>query len=314
MRKVRSARVLREEWDHYRLVMTEEGFLRELQRLGIPDWTPGGSWNEDTGVWNVQVGVPASFPETGIDVFDLVDAQSFWFHHRNEVITHVLQDEVDHDRAFLEVGSGSGVVVDHIRRATTRPVASVEPLYAGAAAVARRGVPLSFCGDLEALNLPPKSVAALGAFDVIEHLTEPEILLSECLRVIANDGRLILTVPAYQWLWSDHDVWNEHVQRFTLRSLRRLLRDVGFEPVTQTYLFAPLVPAALVVRVLMKPFRKHRTSSDIETALEDSLAPTAPMVDRTLRFILGIERSLLRRMKVPFGTSVLMTARPRSSQ
>jgi SAM-dependent methyltransferase len=288
-------------------------FLEELEGLGVPGWTPTGRFDSDVGVWVTESAVDSSFPESGVDVFNAVDQHSFWFAHRNEVIADVLEREVPTGRPFLEVGSGSGVVVDYLRRHTNRPVASVEPIPAGALAVARRGVRLSFCGDLASLELPPKSLSAVGAFDVVEHLDDPRTFLQECLRVMKDDGRLVLTVPAYPWLWSRFDVWNGHVQRFTLSGLSRLLEEEGFEPITRTYLFSTLLPPAIVTRLILEKLRrKPQSEHEIETHLEEALSPTSPILARSLRGIHRLERVLLRRVRLPFGTSVLMTAKPRS--
>jgi len=293
-------------------MLTEKLFLDELRNMGIEGWAPSGHFDLDASVWVTEEAVDNSFPESGVDVFSIVDQSSFWFDHRNEVIADVLRREVPEGVPFVEVGSGSGVVVDYLRRITNRPVASVEPIFAGASAVARRGVRLSFCGDLASLNLPAKSIQAMGAFDVVEHLDDPQAFLRECLRVMKDDARLILTVPAYPWLWSQFDVWNGHVQRFTIRSLSRLLQGVGFQPVTRTHLFAVLLPPAIVSRLIVERLRrKPRSAHDIETHLEGSLAPSSKIVSESLRRIHRVERALIRLVRIPFGTSILMTAKPR---
>jgi SAM-dependent methyltransferase len=251
--------------------------------------------------------VATSFPEGGVTIFESVDDRSFWFDHRNWAICHYLERLPV--GPFLEVGSGSGVVVEHIQRSTGRPVVSVEPVLTGAVAVARRGVSLSFCGTLETVNFPESSFPAVGAFDVIEHLDDPQAFLGECRRILQKGGRLLVTVPAYQWLWSDFDEWNGHVQRFNLSTLSSLLHQGGFIVEKQTHLFAPLViPAALSRKVLVS-FRKPRTRNELEGAVEHALAPTSKLVDISLRAIHRLERAVIRTAQVPFGTSILAVAR-----
>jgi SAM-dependent methyltransferase len=291
--------------------MREARFLEALGRLGVADWRPPGRFDPDAGVWVTEIEASVSFPESGVDVFSSVDLDSFWFDHRNEVIADLLSAEVPPDLTFVEIGSGSGVVVDYLRRTSTRPIASVEPIPAGANAVAKRGVLLSFCGDLASLDLPTNSIPALGAFDVLEHLDKPELLLEECRRVMKSDGRLILTVPAYPWLWSEHDVWNGHVQRFTLSTFTRLLNESGFEVVKGTYLFLPLLFPAMVSRLVFERIRRRRSDGQIESHMEGALAPKSPTIHRILRLIHAVERVLVRRAKVPFGTSILVAARPK---
>jgi SAM-dependent methyltransferase len=143
----------------------------------------------------------------------------------------------------------------------------------------------------------------------VEHLDDPLAFLAECRRILAPDGVLLVTVPAFQWLWSEHDIWNGHVQRFTRSGLRALLAEAGFEPLTQTYFFLPLLVPAIVDRLLLARFRNTADDSEIESHIEGALAPSSSIVDWLLRFVLRGERKLLRRIRLPFGTSILMTAR-----
>lgn len=284
-------------------------FRDELARFGIRDWEPPGHFSEYGNVWVSDADIQASFPDAAVDIFEAVDVDSFWFQHRNEVITDILRREFPGHHPFLEVGSGSGVVVDYINRHTSRPVASVEPILSGAVAASRRGVALSFCGDLASLDLPASSVPTVGVFDVIEHLEHPRDLLEECRRILTPEGLLIVTAPAYRWLWSDFDEWNGHFTRYTRSSLESLLKDVGFVTSTSTYVFAPLLPAAAIVRIVMERLRPKRSSSEIESNVEGSLSIDNPAIDGAVRAILRAERSILGLASIPFGTSVLATAR-----
>jgi SAM-dependent methyltransferase len=284
-------------------------FISDLERIGFSGWVPPGHFDSQVGVWVTDDRVEASFPESGVDLFNALDQHSFWFDHRNSVISDVLQREVPPGQLLLEVGSGSGVVIDFVRRFTDRPVVSVEPVPEGAATVACRGVGVSFCGDLHSVGFPDGSIPAVGAFDVVEHLDDPLAFLAECRRILSPDGVLLVTVPAFQWLWSEHDSWNGHVQRFTRSGLRALLAEAGFEPLTQTYFFLPLLVPAIVDRLLLARFRNSADDSEIESHIEGALAPSSSIVDWLLRFVLRGERKLLRRFRLPFGTSILMTAR-----
>lgn len=287
-------------------------FLETLARIGIGDWLPKGRFVPEVGVWVTGDTLDISFPESGVGVFERVDDHSFWFRHRNEVISDVLKVQVPEHLPFFEVGSGSGVVVDHIRKTTNRPVASVEPIPAGAVAVARRGVPVSFCGDLESLDLPNQCLPALGAFDVIEHLADPRSFLAECRRVLRSDGRLILTVPAYPGLWSEFDVWNGHFQRFTRESMRVLLSESGFSVSHSTYFFSPLLLPAYVQRVFLPWVGRAAPKPVHDVNVQESLAPESKTLNGVLLLVHRLERAILRRVRVPFGTSILVVAVPKS--
>jgi 2-polyprenyl-3-methyl-5-hydroxy-6-metoxy-1,4-benzoquinol methylase len=86
--------------------------------------------------------------------------------------------------------------------------------------------------------------------DVLEHIEQPRALLSTVARRLSPRGRVLITVPAYQWLWSSHDVLNHHVRRYSATSLRREIEAAGLEQVSSRYLFQSLVVPKLVTRAL----------------------------------------------------------------
>ena len=279
-------------------------------RLESGDWEPPGSLDDASGVWCTDPSVVNAFPSTGIDVFQSVDENSFWFDHRNEMVTRSLRKYGDQS-TFFEIGSGSGVVAAHLNDAGW-PVAAVEPIMTGAIGAARRGVPISICGDLASLELPDHALRQMGAFDVIEHIDDPSALLEECRRVLTDDGLLLITVPAHKWLWSDLDDWNGHFRRYTRRTLRAQLEQAGFSVVHCTHFFTPLVVPALLSRVVAGRLRGKRTDAELEASLANDLAPSSKLVSRILDLIHRPERVTLGRISLPAGTSILAVARPAS--
>jgi dolichyl-phosphate beta-glucosyltransferase len=135
--------------------------------------------------------------------------------------------------------------------------------------------------------------------DVIEHLHDPSLALREAARVLAADGRLVVTVPAHQWLWSAADEQLGHVRRYTRRMLRAELAAAGFEPELLTHVFSWLVPP-----VWLK--RKVASGGDAELGLDQ----TSPLIDTAAMALTLGERMAVGRATLPFGTSVLCVARP----
>lgn len=282
---------------------TQAGF----KDLGFDAWHPPGQFDSTQAVWYTDRDVTNSFPESGVEVFDQVAESSFWFAHRNRVIHELIQRH-GLSGAFLDVGSGTGIVSEYLA-SHGMAVGSVEPIASGAVRAAKRGVKASFCGDLASLKLPESSVPAIGMFDVIEHIEDPGDLLAEANRILTAEGSLVLTVPAHQWLWSDFDEWNGHYRRYDRSGLAQALESAGFEVVENSYFFLPLLVPAALTRVVFSRFRARRTKADIEQDLAEDLAPTNSVIDQILRLIHRPEVAVLGKRSLPTGTSIVALAK-----
>ena len=156
-----------------------------------------------------------SYPEDGIDLLQVHAEASWWIQHRVRHVAALLRDVGV--RQLVDVGAGSGVMGERLG-AEGIPTLSVEPHYSGAAGIARRGLDV-FCGTLQQAAFPESSLPAVGLFDVIEHLPSPDALLREVRRVVADDGVVVVTVPAHSWLWGEEDDYAGHHRRYNRKRL-----------------------------------------------------------------------------------------------
>jgi SAM-dependent methyltransferase len=144
------------------------------------------------------------------------------------------------------------------------------------------------------LPLADGTAEVVCLLDVIEHLQDPVAALREAARVLAPDGRLVVTVPAHQWLWSAADEQLGHLRRYNRRTLYADLAAAGLVPRLLTHVFSWLVPP-----VWLK--RKVVSGGSAQLGLDQS----SFAIDRTAMALTLAERSVLGRVALPFGTSVL---------
>lgn len=142
------------------------------------------------------------------------------------------------------------------------------------------------------------------ALDVLEHIGEDRESLVSLASCLAADGRLLLTVPAYQWMFSGHDRIHHHKRRYTLEGLERVVRAAGFEVGRSGYFNSLLFPIVAAVRLGSKALSRDSRS--------DTKMP-GQRLNASLAWIFGLEASILRRAAFPFGTSIFLIASRRAS-
>jgi SAM-dependent methyltransferase len=175
---------------------------------------------------------------------------------------------------------------------------------------------LSFCRErnlagvfscsADAIALRDESVDMVTALDVLEHVREDLPALKEINRILAPGGKLIVIVPAYGFLWSEHDEALHHYRRYVARELRSKLTASNFEIERSTYFITALFFPILFFR-LWQGLR--RTS--IEASVSYRMPPA--WVNRTLVWLLDVERLLLDHFNLPFGVSLIVVGRKPSS-
>ena len=153
------------------------------------------------------------------------------------------------------------------------------------------------------LPFADETVDLVTLFDILEHVADERPLLGEIRRVLRPDGLLIVTVPAFQFLWSEHDVALHHYRRYTRRNLTRLLADEGLKIISASYVITFSFPLIVLYRVLKGALNFF--SSD--TAKTSHVRLPSPLNTFFIR-ILAWESKLLAYTTFPFGTSVLVVA------
>lgn len=138
--------------------------------------------------------------------------------------------------------------------------------------------------------------------DVLEHIADDRAALVEVRRALRPGGRLLLTVPALMWLWSGHDVVNEHHRRYHRSDLRAVLTDAGFTVETVRYFFVWTIGPMLARRLLIP-------AGSAELACDRGVAIPWEPVNRFLTAWSAAEHTLGRFARWPLGSSLLAVAR-----
>jgi len=142
--------------------------------------------------------------------------------------------------------------------------------------------------------------------DVMEHTDDDELLLREIFQILKPNGYALITVPAYNFIWSEHDEALNHKRRYTASELHRKLNDAGFAVIKRSYAITFLFPLILLYRLFRGVFPKD--SHEPKT----SYVMLPKSINTFFVYILGIESRLLNYIDLPFGSSIVCVARKKA--
>lgn len=227
----------------------------------------------------------------------------WWYDGRRELVGRTL-DRFDVPQGFvLDVGCGTGDNLEMLSDAARAPALGTDlSAYALRHAVrGSNGGVRTVVALAEDLPVATGVCGLVASMDVVEHLDDDLVGLREYRRVLVPRGLLLLTVPAYQWLWGEHDERAAHRRRYRARGLIAVVEAGGFEVLHTTYYNSFLVPAAAALR--RTPLRRVVKETDEE------VGNTSAFVSRVMTGLSKAERRLALRGSVPFGLSILLVGR-----
>lgn len=239
----------------------------------------------------------AGFPEDGFAQLAQCEADSFWFRARNKLLVHMLRKHAPAMTSFMEIGCGTGFVLADVAKAFPQAALTGSEVFCTGLAFAKQRNPAATLVQMDARRIPfINEFDAVGAFDVLEHIAEDELVLREVFAALRPGGLFFATVPQHQWLWSKTDEVACHVRRYEPGELERKATLAGFTVLESTSFVSLLLP-------LMWLSRKRNHSGEGELRI-------SPVINRILEFCMSLERiGILWGLRYPAGGSRLIVAR-----
>jgi 2-polyprenyl-3-methyl-5-hydroxy-6-metoxy-1,4-benzoquinol methylase len=238
------------------------------------------------------------------DAYVEMESEHFWRRGKRNLVMGWLKNQSDFSNGrVLDVGGAASLVTQQL--CIFGDVTVVEPDATMVELVKKnRGIKV-IQGRFPGLPVFGK-FDIITLLDVLEHLEDDRGALLELHSYLKPNGKLVITVPAYMWLWSEHDEILHHKRRYTRAALVKLLESAGYRVVRASYYTALLLPLMALQRV------SSEISSKLNSNRELNYRPRTPIkpLNAALSSIMFIERQILRIASLPFGGGIIVHCEP----
>ena len=227
------------------------------------------------------------------------DSTHWWYRARRDILADYLTRYADlpAQARILEIGCGTGHNLPMLARFGAVDAIEIDEAARGVAAD-RLGKPVGAAPLPMLPGVERGCYDLIAVLDVVEHIGDDVGALRGMAECLAPGGKILITVPAHQWMWSAHDVVNHHHRRYSKASLDRAITAAGLRHNGLRYFNSLLFPVAVAARVAGRLTGKDDS--------DDS--PPAKPVNAALQKVFGLERHLVGRVPLPPGLSIIALA------
>ncbi len=231
-----------------------------------------------------------------------VEDEYFWFVGRNAIVAKLIDELccLNNNDEVLDIGTGTGGFATLLSEKYS--VIGLDTSPVALEYCRKRGLRNLFLGTLDEFPAGELNIKAAVMLDVIEHIDDDSGIVKQVYDMLPAGGFLIATVPAYRWMWSQHDVAHMHKRRYNMKNFRKLLTNAGFDlkftSYINTFLFIPAVLKRFVDKLNPATKRKDETVDEVPAGINTLFTK-----------IFLAEGKLLPAIKYPFGLTIVAIAR-----
>ena len=243
-----------------------------------------------------------------------IEETSWWFPYRADVIIDKMNCFFDKSKLTIDVGGGNGYTSSKAKKKGYY-TALIEPALSACRHAKQRGIDMVCCGTVTNDSINDNSVDQILLLDVLEHIEDDRGFLELLYRKLTEDGKLLITVPAFMCLWSSEDVSAGHFRRYRINNLCKLLSDVGFEINYKNYFMSFLFLPILIIRVWFEKFgflkpTYARSKEESQEIAQSQFKKRKGCVSFALNLFEQIEKKLMKKSYSLFcGSSIIIVAK-----
>jgi SAM-dependent methyltransferase len=244
------------------------------------------------------------FPIQAFSELATMESGHWWFRARNKLLLWILQDKINPQGDYLEVGCGTGYVLEAVSKRFPGLRLEATEFFDAGLGYARARTPACQFREMDATRMNEVTrYNCIGCFDVLEHIANDEIVIENLFRALQPQGNLLITVPQHQWLWSAADDFAHHVRRYSRQEIVSKLRRVGFRLIYSSSFVSLLLPLMAIQRLGSRPLSQQENYG-----VKDVIGVN-PIVNRILYIVMRVEVWLLKLgFTFPAGGSLVLVA------
>lgn len=268
------------------------------------------------GVWfpkDSEEKVSTAFSDDTSALNYMVEDASWWFSYRMENLLVLAEKYFDKDTLIVDIGGGNGYSCKIFQQNNYKTLL-IEPSVGGCLNAAKRGLKEVVCDVVTDDSILDNSLCQVVLLDVLEHIEDDKSMLKLLHKKLTPNGKIILTVPAFNALWSSEDDGAGHFRRYTHKQILRLFKEVGFSVNYSTYMFDFLILPVYFIRHLgekvglIKPVNQRTKEEEKKLKEKEFVAPKG-IVGAVLNFFEKLETNRIKKGRSSWiGTSVVVVA------
>jgi SAM-dependent methyltransferase len=225
----------------------------------------------------------------------------WWFVGLRKMVTNLLEKEIKNNKIgkMLDVGCGTGALMDDMKD-SAQELWGVDISEQAISFCKQRGHTNLIQVDATEIPFSDNEFDTISAIGIIEHIDDDKGFVKELARVTKVNGTLIIVSSSFQFLWSMHDIANEHIRRYYLRDLDRIMKDQGFKKIRSShfnFFLFPIIAPTLIMHKIIFGLKSEKAQRILPI-------PAKP-VNFILKMTLILEAQILKYVSFPFGISTI---------
>jgi len=235
-----------------------------------------------------------------------IEENRWWNKARRDIIFRLLKN-LNRDSKILEIGCSGGVLIRFLENKGFFDIWGIDISKTAIDLCKKRGITNVSVADGAGVNFNNEEFDIIIASDVLEHINDDSSALTEWNRIIKPNGKLVVFVPAFNFLWDEHDIKNHHCRRYSRSELIYVLRKANFKiERSSCWNFSLFFPASLMI-IFQRIFLKRKISCGRR------LCKLNPTINKFLTCLLKFENWLLTKFDFPAGVTIFALAEKRGN-